>query len=95
MFAIRQISAISASPIAFLSAGLLADQVFEPLFADDGSALTAVFGSGPGRGIGFLFACTGILAIAITVWALRHPRIRNLDTEIPDADVRELAAEAA
>jgi DHA3 family macrolide efflux protein-like MFS transporter len=86
VFAIRQISAIAASPIAFLSAGLLADRIFEPLFADGGSALTAVFGSGPGRGIGFLFACTGLVAIAITIWALRHPRIRSLDIEIPDAD---------
>jgi MFS family permease len=95
VFAIRQISAISASPIAFLSAGLLADRVFEPLFAEDGSALTAVFGSGPGRGIGFLFACTGIVAIIITIWALRHARVRNLDSEIPDADGAGAPAEAA
>lgn len=95
VFAIRQISAISASPIAFLSAGLLADRVFEPMFADGGSPLTAVFGSGAGRGIGFLFACTGLVAIAITIWALRHPRIRNLDTEVPDADLLEARAEAA
>jgi hypothetical protein len=95
VFAIRQISAISASPIAFLSAGLLADRVFEPMFATDGSALTTIFGSGPGRGIGFLFACTGILAIGITIWALRHPNIRNLDMEIPDADLERGAAQAA
>ncbi|MDH3248330.1 MAG: MFS transporter [Acidimicrobiia bacterium] len=92
VFAIRQISAISASPIAFLSAGLLADRVFEPMFATDGSMLTAIFGSGPGRGIGFLFACTGIVAIAITIWALRHPRIRQLDHEILDADHEQALA---
>ena len=95
VFAIRQISAISASPIAFLSAGLLADRVFEPMFATDGSLLTAIFGSGPGRGIGFLFACTGIVAIAITIWALRHPRIRQLDEEVLDADHEEAGAMAA
>ena len=95
VFAIRQISAISASPIAFLSAGLLADRVFEPMFATDGSLLTAVFGSGPGRGIGFLFACTGVVAIAITIWALRHPRIRQLDDEVFDFDHEEAGAVAA
>ncbi len=94
VFAIRQISAISASPIAFLSAGVLADRVFEPMFATDGSLLTGIFGSGPGRGIGFLFACTGIVAIAITTWALRHPRIRRLDHEVPDADHAEVASQA-
>jgi diaminobutyrate-2-oxoglutarate transaminase len=69
--------------------------VFEPMFATGGSTLTAIFGVGPGRGIGFLFACTGVVAVAITLWALRHPRIRHLETEIPDAVIPQHASHAA
>lgn len=86
VFAIRQVSAIAASPVAFLTAGLLADRVFEPLFTEGGFALATIFGSGAGRGTGFLFSCTGALAIAITMWAVRHPRIRGLEAEVADAD---------
>jgi DHA3 family macrolide efflux protein-like MFS transporter len=84
VFAIRQVSAIAAAPLAFVAAGLLADRVFEPLLADPGGPLTAVFGSGPGRGIGVLFILTGLAAIATVIGALNHPRIRHLETEIPD-----------
>lgn len=84
VFAIRQVSAIGAAPLAFLLAGTLADRVFEPLMADDGGVLTAVFGSGPGRGIGMMFALSGLAVIAIVAVAWNHPRIRGLEEEIPD-----------
>ena len=85
VFAIRQLTAIAATPIAYLLAGTLADGVFEPLMNRATGPLAAVFGTGPGRGIGVLFVATGILAIATVVAALRHPRIRNLEADIPDA----------
>lgn len=86
VFSIRQVSAIAASPVAFLAAGALADGIFEPLLADEGSWLASILESGPGRGIGFMFVLAGLLAIAIVIWALRHPRIRNLESEIPDVE---------
>lgn len=86
VFAIRQVSAIGAMPVAFLAAGLLADRVFEPLFTEGGFALATLFGTGPGRGTGFLFSCTGVIALLVAAWAVRHPRIRGLETEVPDAD---------
>ncbi|MDH5372608.1 MAG: MFS transporter [Acidimicrobiia bacterium] len=86
VFAIRQVSAIGASPIAFLLAGVLADRVFEPLMLDATGALGTLLGSGPGRGIGLMFVLAGIFAIATVVVALNHPRIKNLETEIPDLE---------
>ena len=86
VFAIRQVSAIGASPIAFLLAGVLADRVFEPMMLDTTGALGALLGSGPGRGIGLMFVLAGIFAIATVVVALNHPRIKNLETEIPDLE---------
>lgn len=91
VFAIRQVTAIGAMPIAFLTAGVLADRVVEPLFTSGTSMLTTLFGSGPGRGTAFLFTCTGVAAIAVTAWAVRHPRIRDLEVEVPDADAAPVA----
>ncbi len=86
VFAIRQISAIAAAPIAFLLAGTLADNVFEPFMAEGGGAFASVIGSGPGRGIGLLFVLTGLFVVATVVVAWYHPRIRGLETEVPDLD---------
>ncbi len=86
VFSIRQLSAIAASPVAFLAAGTLADGVFEPLMLDPPDLLAGTLGSGPGRGIGLMFVLAGIFAIGVVVAALNHPRIRNLETEIPDLE---------
>ena len=79
-------SAIAASPVAFLLAGVLADQFFEPLMDDSSGVLGSVFGTGPGRGIGLMFVLAGIFAVVVVIGALNHPRIKNLETEIPDLE---------
>ncbi len=94
VFAVRQVSAIAASPIAFLSAGFLADRVFEPLMASDRGVLTDLLGSGPGRGIGLLFAVSGILAVAAALAAWNHPDLRNIDESIPDLEPESIPAAA-
>ncbi len=33
---------------------------------------------------GMMFGIAGVMAMAVVIWALRHPRIRNLETEVPD-----------
>jgi MFS family permease len=83
VFAVRQVSAIAASPAAFLLAGALADRVFEPLMSDP-PGLVSFLGSGPGRGIGLLFVLTGLVAAGVAAVAWSHPRIRNLEHEVPD-----------
>lgn len=93
VFAVRQMSAIASSPIAFLSAGWLADSVFEPWFAAEReSLLTNFIGAGPGRGIGAMYVLMGVLVLIVAITAWRHPRIRNLDTEIPDVQADPLPA---
>lgn len=86
VFSIRQVSAIAASPVAFLLAGVLADQFFEPLMDDSSGVLGSVFGTGSGRGIGLMFVLAGIFAVVVVIGALNHPRIKNLETEIPDLE---------
>lgn len=92
VFAIRQVSAIIASPPAFLFAGWLADRVFEPFMADASGPLALVAGSGPGRGMGLMFVIIGLFVVGVVVAAWNHPRIRALETEVPDFEPALAAA---
>ncbi len=87
VFAIRQVSAISAAPIAFLLAGTLADNVFEPAMAEAGGMASTIFGSGPGRGIGVMFVLAGILVLLTVSVSWKNRRIRDIEAEVPDLDL--------
>ncbi|HEX2225050.1 MAG TPA: MFS transporter, partial [Thermoanaerobaculia bacterium] len=87
IFGLRGLLASSTVPLAFLLSGFLADQVFEPLLAPGGSlagSVGAVIGVGPGRGIGFLYILLGLFMIAWILVAFLNPRLRNVETELPD-----------
>jgi MFS transporter, DHA3 family, macrolide efflux protein len=105
VFAIRSMISTSMMPLAFLLAGPLADRIFEPLMAPGGGLsatfLASILGTGPGRGIGLLFVIAGSVLIVLSGLAYLNPRIRNLESELPDAAVEaagshyELAASPA
>lgn len=88
VFAMRGMIARSMMPLAFLLAGPLADQVFGPLMGASGpiagSPIGSYLGVGPGRGIGLMLIACGLITILASVMALLHPRIRNLERDIPD-----------
>jgi hypothetical protein len=44
-----------------------------------------VLGTGPGRGVGFMFVTLGLVAIATSLITWQFPRIRNVEDELPDA----------
>lgn len=89
VFAIRSLISRSIMPLAFLLAGPLADRVFEPLMRPGGMLAEGLpgilIGAGAGRGIGFMFVISGILLMVATAFAFLNPRIRNLESELPDA----------
>ncbi len=89
VFAMRALISRSMMPIAFLISGILADQVFEPLMREGGALagtfLGAVLGVGAGRGIGLMFVMAGLVGILVSASVYLNPRIRHLETEIPDA----------
>ncbi len=101
VFATRGMISRSITPVAFLLAGPLADGVFEPLMRTDGGRLAGtvlgrVLGTGTGRGIGLMFATSGLLLLAATAAAWTNPRIRNVEDELPDAVTEpDLAPEPA
>lgn len=89
VFAVAGMITACSMPLAALTAGPLADRVFGPLLAS-GGALADTFvgrliGTGPGRGVGLMLICVGVLALLTVGLASLNPRLRGLEAEIPDA----------
>lgn len=87
VFSTKRMIAIAASPVATLMSGPLADVFFEPWLAPGGAlagSVGRVVGTGPGRGIGFLFVVLGLVMMASALLTWLYPHVRNLETELPD-----------
>lgn len=87
VFAVRRMIGMAMAPLATLISGPLADRLFEPWLAPGGALAGSVghlVGTGPGRGIGFLFVVMGGLmgCNALVTWL--SPRVRHLEEELPD-----------
>jgi MFS family permease len=88
VFAMQQMVTRAAAPLAYLLAGPLADNVFEPLLATNGplaGSLGPIFGTGAGRGIGLLFVLLGVVKVVVSLVGRLYPHIRNVEDELPDA----------
>ncbi|MFI7047533.1 amino acid adenylation domain-containing protein [Streptosporangium sandarakinum] len=89
VLATNQMMAVSMTPLAFLTASPLADDVFGPLLAPggllDGTVVGDIVGVGPGRGVGLLLvACGALLALwgALGLW---YRPLRRMEDALPDA----------
>jgi hypothetical protein len=88
VFAVRGMIAWSMIPLANITAGVLADHVFEPMMLGDSAmalAIQTITGTGPGRGIGLMFVIGGLLLLIVTAFAYAYPRMRLVEDELPDA----------
>ena len=86
-FAMRRMVAWSTLPLAYVIAGPLADRVFEPWMAAQGSlarALGGLFGTGPGRGIAVLFMVLGVLTVLAVVAGVLYQPLHDLENRLPD-----------
>jgi len=74
---------------AGLSAGLLADRVFEPAL-QSGSWLTSplqtIVGTGNGSGMALLIVLSAIAMVLIGIGGFMIPQLRNLEILLPDYD---------
>jgi len=87
VFALRVLLITTSFTIAYLTAGPLADTVFEPLLAPGGplaGSVGSLIGVGPGRGIGLMFIVMGLLATLTAAVGSAYPRLRRLEVELPD-----------
>ena len=86
--ALQQMVSLALLPLAALIGGLLANSAFEPALLANGHWAHAIgdwFGTGKGRGTGFLFFVVGIGAVVVSVLALLDRRIYRLESEVEDA----------
>jgi len=70
--------------IAYSTAGVLADKVFNPMLEEGGALANSIgsfIGVGPGRGIGFLFIIAGLLVVVVAIITSRIQSIKALDEE--------------
>jgi DHA3 family macrolide efflux protein-like MFS transporter len=90
VFSVRRLIAQITAPLAMLIAGPLADVVFEPAMKNPGSPLAMVFGriagTGIGAGMGLIMIFSGLAIVVIALLAYLTPRIRNVETILPDHD---------
>jgi len=89
VFSLRIMLVTISFTVAFVAAGPLADNIFEPLLLPGGALVPVIgglFGVGEGRGIGFMFALLGIMAMLTAVGGFLSPRLRNVEDELPDAE---------
>jgi len=87
VFALRRTISSGVMPLGIAVAGPLADRVFEPLMAQGGAlagSVGSVLGTGPGRGAGLMIVLSGLGVMTMAVIGWLNPRVRNLETELPD-----------
>lgn len=99
VFATRSMISGSMTPLAFLLAGPLADQIFNPMMLPGGALANTVIGQvigvGLGRGVGLIFSASGVLLLIVTAAAYLYPRMRNVEDELPDVIIEAQEEEMA
>ncbi|RCX18145.1 amino acid adenylation domain-containing protein [Fontibacillus phaseoli] len=88
VLATNQMIAMSSMPVGYLLAGTLADSVFNTAMNPGGvlvGTLGPIIGTGPGRGIGLLIICVGVLAMAWAIVGFNFKPLRNMEDDLEDA----------
>lgn len=89
-FSLRNTIMKAAQPLAFLSAGLLADHVFNPMMQSGTTMaewLGPVWGVGEGRGVAVMISLFGVISLIMVAIAWLTPTIRRGDIDLPDENV--------
>jgi hypothetical protein len=93
VLAMNTLIAWSTLPIGYGLVAPYAARLLDPLLAQGGAlapTVGAVIGTGPGRGIGFMYVLFGAAILVITLIAMRVPALANFDLEVPDAIADDL-----
>jgi MFS family permease len=89
VFSLRGMMQMATIPLGYLLAGPLADHVFEPGMRVGGN-LAHLFGwlagTGPGSGMGLMFACTAISGCLTAIISYSVPAVRHVENDLPDTN---------
>lgn len=85
VFASIQMMAMGMTPLAYIIAGPLADNIMEPAVRSSAwHVLAPIFGSEPGAGMGAIFAFNGLVCALITLGLYAYRPYRTLEANLPD-----------
>ena len=90
IFSLMGTLAVGGQSIGILVAGPLASQIFEPLLANGGpwaNSIGFIIGTGPGRGMAFLFIILGLIVLGVVFFSWLSPSIRMLEDRLPDFEL--------
>ncbi len=90
VFSILTMLSMSSMPLAYILAGPLADNVFNPLLMPKGALADSVgqiIGVGAGRGIGFFIILLGVMSLVGTGIAYLYRPLRTIQESIPDVEL--------
>lgn len=81
VYSVRNSLQFFTIPVGYLLGGILVDQVFEPIMANQGldSLLVRVFGCGKGSGAAFLFFVIAFAGVAVCLFFRRDKHLWELD----------------
>ncbi len=88
VLATNQMMAVAMTPLAFVTAPVIADRVFTPLLATGGPlapTVGAFLGTGPGRGMGLLLVVVGVALVVLGVAGLRYRPLARMEDALPNA----------
>ena len=88
VISINQMLVWAMMPLGFLLAGVLTDNVFEPLMQVDGALapwLGGTIGTGAGAGIGLMLIVVGLLEIGWGLLGWAYKPLRYMEDALPDA----------
>ncbi|GHJ42782.1 hypothetical protein Cs7R123_01240 [Catellatospora sp. TT07R-123] len=88
VLAANQMMAVAMTPLAFVTAPLIADRVFAPLLAPGGAlagSVGTVLGVGPGRGMGLLLVAAGLALMVLGAAGLRYRPLARMEDALPNA----------
>jgi MFS family permease len=84
VFAVIGQLAMLVTPLSPLLLGPLADNVFEPAAQSADWVFAPLFGSGPGAGIGLMYALAGLVIVVAGSICYALPAVRRMEATIPD-----------
>jgi small-conductance mechanosensitive channel len=93
VFAMNTIIAWATVPFGWGLVAPNAAGLLDPLLAKGGALAPTVgtlIGTGPGRGIGFMYVVFGLAIVAVALIALRVPVLARFDRDVPDAVADDL-----
>jgi hypothetical protein len=93
VFAVNQVISWSTIPLGFAVLAPLWAHVFGAMLTPHGrlaGTVGAVIGTGPGRGIGFMYVVFGLFMAVSSLLATRYGRVSRFDDEVPDAIADDL-----